>query len=290
VITALGKIWGRDAIYLDRISVNPVVLEGHIVGGLCSENPSAADWIPYRMSFQGEQFVSVLAIDLHDPSGYESSVDEVVDSELIARLRRSDVNDHLSKQEYHHWVVSTYDDIIEVVAQSFELELGTVVIRANMHIELADAVLRLPTNGDWPSILRVANEALPNAPDGNAGWLEARKRFAGQRRHYVAEGGGEIVAYGGIEEAGDGRWRLFTVMPADRLNDGLGDRMLDQLLHDARELGAATLLMREQADDALLPFVAARGFVATRRFVVRDGSSYDGVEVVELERPLTSDL
>jgi hypothetical protein len=139
---------------------------------------------------------------------------------------------------------------------------------------------------DWSAILAVANEALPNAPDGNAGWLEARKRFAGQRRHYVAEGGGEIVAYGGIEEAGDGRWRLFTVMPAHRLNDGLGDRMLAQLLHDAQEVGAATLWMREQADDALLTFLATRGFAEMRRFVVRDGSAYDGVEVVELERPI----
>jgi hypothetical protein len=151
----------------------------------------------------------------------------------------------------------------------------------------ATPLLRETNVEDWSAILAVANEALPNAPDGNAGWLEARKRFDGQRRHYVGEGGGDIVAYGAIEEtSGPARWRLFAVMSAARLNDGLGDRMLDQLLHDARELGTSTLWMREQADDALLPFVAARGFVETRRFVVRDGSAYDGVEVVELERAL----
>jgi hypothetical protein len=151
----------------------------------------------------------------------------------------------------------------------------------------ATPLLREAIAEDWPAILRIANEALPNAPDGNAGWLEARKRFGGQRRHYVAEGGGEIVAYGAIEETSDpARRRVFVVMSPGRLKDGLGDAILNQLLHDSGELGAATVWMREQADDALLPFVSERGFVETRRFTVRDGSAYHGVEVVEFELPL----
>jgi GNAT superfamily N-acetyltransferase len=143
---------------------------------------------------------------------------------------------------------------------------------------------------DWWAIERVTNEALPNAPDGNAGWLEARKRFddsGRRRRHYVAEGGDEIVAYGGIEETDDcSRWRMFLVMAPGRLRGGFGERMLDQLLHDARQLGASTLWMREQGDDPLLAFMRGREFVETRRFVIRDGSAYDGVEVVELERSI----
>ena len=124
-------------------------------------------------------------------------------------------------------------------------------------------------------------------PDSNLGWLAARTSFNAtrRRRHYVAEGGGEIVAYGAIEETEEPRRsRLFVVMEQARLRDGLGDRMLDQLLHDASELGVSTLWMREQADDALLPFIMGHGFVEIRRFVVQEGSAYDGVEVVEFER------
>jgi N-acetylglutamate synthase-like GNAT family acetyltransferase len=150
--------------------------------------------------------------------------------------------------------------------------------------------LRGAVEDDWPAIRRVANEALPNAPDGNGGWFEARRSFdetRRQRRHYVAEGGGEVVAYSAIEETDDPeRWRVFAVMEPLRLRDGLGERMLDQLLHDAHQLGASTLWMREQADDPLLSFVREHGFAETRRFVIRDGTAYDGVEVIELERPI----
>jgi GNAT superfamily N-acetyltransferase len=150
---------------------------------------------------------------------------------------------------------------------------------------VSEPALRPATDGDWDAILAVANEALPQAPDGNAGWLDARKRFAGHRTHYVAESDADIFAYGGIEYTDGARWRLFVVMSPAHLGAGLGDRMLDQLSRDASELGAATLWMREQADDTpVVSFARARGFTETQRFVVRDGSVYDGVEVVELER------
>ena len=64
--------------------------------------------------------------------------------------------------------------------------------------------LRVTIESDWPGILRVANEALPGAADGNAEWLANRRAFVGTgraRRHYVALGpDGRIVGYGAIEE------------------------------------------------------------------------------------------
>ena len=149
--------------------------------------------------------------------------------------------------------------------------------------------LRRPNDSDWPAILRVANDALPNAPDGNAAWLEARQRFndnTRRRRHYVAEGNGEIVGYGAVEEASPGRWRTFVVMSPEQLNGGIGDRMLRQLLADIHDLGGGVAWMREQADDrSLLAFVASWGFKETRRYTIDDPSAeaYVRVEVVELE-------
>ena len=144
--------------------------------------------------------------------------------------------------------------------------------------------LRPARDDDWPAILRVAKEALPNAPDGNIGWLEARRRFDGLRRHYVAEEATRIVAYGGIEASGEGRWRLFIVMDAMRLAS-LGVSLLHQLMNNVRDLEGHIMWMREQADDAaLLSFAREHGFHEKNRFVVQDGSAYDGVEVVELEQ------
>jgi L-amino acid N-acyltransferase YncA len=153
---------------------------------------------------------------------------------------------------------------------------------------------RALVESDWPAVLRVANEALANAPDGNVGWLEARKSFdetRRRRRHYVAETNGEIVGYGAVEESNDSeRWRLFAVMAVERLRDGLGDAMLKRLLSDFRELGGNVAWMREQADDrTILAFAAERGFAEARRFVVRDGGAYGGIEVVELELALPAD-
>ncbi len=160
---------------------------------------------------------------------------------------------------------------------------------------MTEVALGTPTDDEWPAILRVANEALPNAPDGNIGWFENRRGFdegSRTRRHYVAERDGEIVAYGAVEDTDDpARWRLFVVMSPEQLNGGLGDLMLEQLVRDTEELGGSAIWMREQADDgAILSFAMARGFIETRRFAVDDGGAYQGVEVVELERGMNGEI
>jgi hypothetical protein len=153
--------------------------------------------------------------------------------------------------------------------------------------------LRPPSDVDWPAIHAVANEAVPDAPDGNDGWLSARRAFdeaSRTRRHYVAEHGeGLIVAYGGVEESGDAGWyRLFLVMRPDRLADDTGDTLFEALNRELASLGARVAWMREQAGDPVLAFALGHGFMETRRYTLGDEhSAYAGVEVVEMQRRLS---
>lgn len=275
VETEIGIARSRSAIFLDELVSDgfSLTLRGGLVASDFSESRGVQQEIPYRLRFDNILHLAMTTIDLHDPEGRQSCIDEDVESQLIDWLRQHDRENIIGRAEYHHWVVSTYDDIFEIVAREMTLEL----VR-----------FREPHEDDWQAILGVANEALPQAPDGNAGWLAARQNFdsAKRRRHYAAEDRGQVIAYGAIEETGDaGRWRMFLVMSAARLADGLGGAMMAKLGDDLYVLGGTTVWMREQSDDAaLLSFVRERGFAETRRFVVRDGSAYEGIEVVELER------
>jgi hypothetical protein len=152
--------------------------------------------------------------------------------------------------------------------------------------------LRPPSDADWPAIHAVANEALPNAPEGNTGWLEARKALPSdqlRRRHYVIEDeGGMVAGYGGIEPAGPRGWfRLFVVIAPKRLDGGAGDLVLVRLLEDARDLGAIAFWMREHADDPLVSWMLTRGFVEARRYTLGpEHGAYAGVAVAEIEHRL----
>lgn len=150
---------------------------------------------------------------------------------------------------------------------------------------MADVQLRAVTAADWPEIARVANEALPQAPDGNAAWFAARMQLpdGSERRHYVAITPDEtILAYGAIERDSDDAhsWRLFIVAGTAHL-EGAGEALYTQLLADLGEVGARRVWMREQADDAdILAFAQARGFAESARY--RAGE----LDVVVVERRL----
>lgn len=145
-------------------------------------------------------------------------------------------------------------------------------------------LFRPVAQSDWPAIGRVADQALPHAAEGNRQWLEARRsldELRRRRRQYVVQEDGEIVGYGAIEEDDEGRWRLFVVMSAERLNGAPGNHTFARLLLEARAAGADALWMREEASDtAMATFARRHEFVETQRY--RAGA----LPVVVYERPL----
>lgn len=126
----------------------------------------------------------------------------------------------------------------------------------------------------WNILLKLANQAVPFAPQENEEWLEYRKAFDEStriRRHYLAFDGETPVGYGSLEQQSDdaGLLRVYVVASPDNLHDGGGDTLFTQLLQDAQELGAKTLWVREFQDDKpICEFFSSHGFVEDQRITL----------------------
>src|SRR5688572_8638889 len=66
VETTLGRLIGRDCIYLDLVRFEDwnatLVLEGHVNGNLCTVS-RRGEFIPYALSFQGVLALQMLELD-----------------------------------------------------------------------------------------------------------------------------------------------------------------------------------------------------------------------------------
>ena len=124
-------------------------------------------------------------------------------------------------------------------------------------------------DAELPSLLALADAAVPFDQDGNRRWLQARRAFDDTnalRRHYVVENApGSIAGYGAIEQqdADPRRFRIYVV--PKRFGAGIEDLLFARLLGDLHELDAEVVWMREHHNDAsLLAFARQQGFVETQ--------------------------
>ena len=124
IIKELGKIQGRDAIYLDKIifdGTRSVKLIGDFNGSFC-ENLEDYNWIPYELTFSGLLEFRTIELDFFSDPEYTSSFEIVKDSEKIKKFSKSSESFKL-KDSHQHFIFHTYDDVIEVVASGFEIQL-----------------------------------------------------------------------------------------------------------------------------------------------------------------------
>ena len=123
--TELGTISGRDAIYLDGVEYDvrntSLKLTGEINSSLCSISGSQHEFIPYCLTFSGVLWVDIVELDFHYRE-YKASLFEVLNS---ARLQEYLKRDHSSKlsSDHRHYVVRTYDDVIETIASKYLLAI-----------------------------------------------------------------------------------------------------------------------------------------------------------------------
>jgi len=122
VETSLGCFFGRDCIYLDLVTfedrTTTVVLESSINGNLCTMK-QADDFIPYTLRFRGVLALKMIELDSCDwPC--ESSFDEIRDSEWVRTLGGKVTPRH------RHFYVQTYDDVFEIVCETYEFEIRRV--------------------------------------------------------------------------------------------------------------------------------------------------------------------
>ncbi|TYQ14641.1 UNVERIFIED_CONTAM: hypothetical protein Cloal_1000 [Acetivibrio alkalicellulosi] len=119
VITNLGKIDGRNGIYLDDVkqtfSPNKLFFNGEIDGKLCSNNAEGYRWYSYELYFSLVQAYNCMELELCKLK-VESSFDEIIDSELITKF-------NLDGKSYKHYILSTYDYVYSIISKEFNLKI-----------------------------------------------------------------------------------------------------------------------------------------------------------------------
>ena len=119
--TPLGIVEGRDGIYLDEViykdRTNKVILRGSLNGCLCDKgDKDKVEFSDFELVFNGVLASKIIELDSWDWDS-TSSFDEVIESDWI-----KDLGGKVTSKN-RHFLVQTYDDVIEVVCDSFELKL-----------------------------------------------------------------------------------------------------------------------------------------------------------------------
>ena len=123
--TPAGIISGRDAIFLDevKLSLNPATIEliGELNRHLCSKFRDGDTWIKYSLKFLNVLAYSMTELDFRDHLGV-SNFDRVNNSEWLRDFRQRDHSSKV-KQNHQHFILFTYDDVFDIVSESFEMTL-----------------------------------------------------------------------------------------------------------------------------------------------------------------------
>ncbi len=129
VHTPLGYLYGRDAIYVDKVDYElndrKVTLTGEFNGALGSESKSD-DFIGYTLRFEGVYYFKATELDLHGdylPTGPVDIKSDWLEYRQSALLEQAQKKGKASLKELRHFVLFTYDDVFEIGCRSYELEL-----------------------------------------------------------------------------------------------------------------------------------------------------------------------
>lgn len=125
--TAVGAIFGRDAIFLDLMTQDGPVcnFSGDLNGNLCSAGEGADEYIPFQIAFDGVRALHCWELDVY-PRQAElvvASFHVVENSAWVRSLCETCERDE-TLRTLSHYVFGTYDHIYELAAQRFELKLG----------------------------------------------------------------------------------------------------------------------------------------------------------------------
>ncbi len=123
ILTEVGELRGRDAIYLDRLTQtsapSSLRLDGQLNARLCTRYVGTRLWLPYELTFLDVVAFTCCALDRYSEELLiDSSLDTVPESLWTNRLRA---------QGCTHYVAATYDLVYEIVARHHELKLVTEV-------------------------------------------------------------------------------------------------------------------------------------------------------------------
>ncbi|MAU10573.1 MAG: hypothetical protein CL607_12170 [Anaerolineaceae bacterium] len=125
--TPLGVLHGRDAVLVENLFYDPqdgglLRITGQLDGASVTLNPQGLAAIPFTLSFDDVQAFTVTQVDTYGYGGGSvSSFDQVFHS----RWRYDLMNRHSTTitGRHTHYHLRTYDDVFDILCESFELLL-----------------------------------------------------------------------------------------------------------------------------------------------------------------------
>jgi [ribosomal protein S18]-alanine N-acetyltransferase len=120
-------------------------------------------------------------------------------------------------------------------------------------------------------------------------WAELGQQSAGRRYLLAESAAGEIIGYAGVQAAGPEADVMTIAVAAAGQRQGLGRRLLAELVSLARQAGSTALLLEVRADNtAAQGLYRAAGFerIAIRRGYYTNGGATDTDAWIMRRRPL----
>ena len=126
ILKELGKIYGRDAVYLDEINFTEpkkIVLKGEFNSSLCEKKITKNKFIPFFLTFKQVLHFSMTEVDFVKYDGSNvGNISKVKDSPKIKEFSKR-IEAHKLTNNHIHYVIETYDYVVEIIAISFDLEI-----------------------------------------------------------------------------------------------------------------------------------------------------------------------
>ena len=125
--TDLGIITMRDGILLDQVLSDGyhMIFTGEINGNLVSRHRDEKEWFPYTLTFHGVLTCLSCELDTYENMG-DISFPDGSDFDMIeesAWLQSLPVRKDYDKDQYHHYRVSTYDMIYNIIAKDYDMNI-----------------------------------------------------------------------------------------------------------------------------------------------------------------------
>lgn len=122
--TEIGILSGRDCIFFDAMTRDSckMIFTGEINSKLASKQTQGEEYIPYKLTFKDVlvSFSCELDTYCYLDNLHSSSFDLIDDSDWLKELPiRYDYN----KEDYNHYCFHTYDDVFNIIASGYQLEL-----------------------------------------------------------------------------------------------------------------------------------------------------------------------
>jgi hypothetical protein len=125
IITEVGIIRGRDAIYLDLMEQKDgeIILYGEINSSLIElKNKTKKEWLKYKLYFKNVLYYECCELDFYgNMPALRSSFDTINNSKLIETFEIK--NNRKINKNHKHFIISTYDYIYEIVSSEYNLEI-----------------------------------------------------------------------------------------------------------------------------------------------------------------------